>query len=81
MKFSRLEAIQLDVSHFGTTPLLPWAQRLLVTELRSYCAKLRHLLVWHGNNQTVWRYDGEQWTYQQLPGPRYLNRDPLWREF
>ena len=81
LKFSRLEAIQLDVSHWNEAPLLPYIQRMLATELRTYCSTLRQLVFWHGHNQTIWRYDGEQWAHQHIPGPRYIIRDVLWREF
>ena len=80
VKFSRLEVMQVDVSHWSGTPMPPYLQRMVATELRTYCATLKQFVFWHGNNQTVWRLDREQWVHQQLPGPRYPPRDVLWRE-
>ena len=81
MKFSRLEALQLDVSHWSNAPLMPYAHRMLVTELRTYCTSLNTLVVWYGTQQTIWRYEREQWSFQQVPGPRYNIRDMMWREY
>lgn len=81
LKFSRLEALQVDVSHWHNTPVVLFVQRMVVTELRTYCHSLRQVVFWHGTNQTFWRYDKEQWTHQVVPGTRYVARDHLWREF
>ena len=44
LQFARLEALQLDVSHWAGAPPLPGAQRLLASELRTYGAALRTLV-------------------------------------
>lgn len=80
VKFSRLEVMQVDVSHWTGAPMLPSLQRMVVTELRTYCATLKQFIFWHGTHQTTWRLDGEQWVHQHIPGARYPARDVLWRD-
>ena len=80
LNFSRLEILQVDVSHWTNAPVPYSMQRVVATELRTYCPTIKQFVFWHGNNQTIWRFDREQWVYQQPPGPRYVARDILWRE-
>lgn len=81
LNFSRLECLQLDVSHWTNAPLVPYMQRMVATELRTYCPSLCQFVFWHGTNQTLWRFEREQWTFQQFPGPRHVTRDGLWRDY
>lgn len=83
LAFSRLEVLQVDVAHWQNGPMMPHSNRLLATELRTYCPSLTRIVFWQGASEAVWRYDDEtgQWKGQQLPGPRYVQRETLWREF
>lgn len=83
--FSRLETLQVDVAHWQNLPLMSYAHRTVATELRTYCPSLTRVVFWQGVSEAVWRYEkleeeGGQWKGQQMSGPRYAQREHLWRE-
>ncbi|EKM49891.1 uncharacterized protein PHACADRAFT_33425 [Phanerochaete carnosa HHB-10118-sp] len=82
LSFSRLETLQVDVAHWQNGAMMPHAHRLLATELRTYCPTLVRIVFWQGVSETVWRFDEDngQWKGQQVPGPRYAQREHLWRD-
>ncbi|GJF00220.1 hypothetical protein PsYK624_165000 [Phanerochaete sordida] len=83
LSFSRLETLQVDVAHWQNSPMMPHAYRLLATELRTYCPTLNRIVFWQGVSETIWRCDedGGQWKGESVPGPRYAQRESLWRHF
>ena len=57
--------------------------RVKVCQVRTYCPTLTRIVFWQGVSETIWRYDedGGQWKGQPVPGPRYAQRESLWRDF
>lgn len=77
MKFAKLEMLQVNITHWQPMPMSA-TQRMVVTELGTYCPSVRLVQFWHGPYQILWRCDNEHWVNVFTSERR---QDMHWRNF
>ena len=79
MKLDHLEILEVEMSHWELQPIHVIPQRILATELRTYCPSLRIVVFRIGHHRAAWVINArEEWTHED-GAPRSTRDDTLWR--
>ncbi|KAG1720777.1 hypothetical protein EDB19DRAFT_1646904 [Suillus lakei] len=70
--------LEVDVSRWSPLPNTGSLQRMLATELHTYCPSIEHIILRTGSNRTLWYFDGNEWNVHSETG-QHLLIDGLWK--
>ena len=77
MRCYALEMVELDVSSWVPQPIETF-QRMLATELRTFCPRIVYVSFWINTNQYSWFYRDDEWSSTRL-GARSPTQETMWR--
>jgi len=71
MRMHSLQSIELDVGRWNPPPYAKQSQRVLVSELCTFCPSLKLVMLWIGHTRARWTLANQQWhlvvDIRQLP--------------
>ncbi|KAH9948295.1 hypothetical protein B0H21DRAFT_690295 [Amylocystis lapponica] len=76
MRLPSLRVLEVDISRWQPTAIEVY-QRMVVTELHTYCPSLTCIAVWLGQHLFMWDYQGDKWLHSHFTG-RYQMNETLW---
>ena len=78
MKLDHLQILEVEISHWEPQPIHAIPQRILATELHTYCPSLQMLVFRIGHLHATWVNLRDEWTHED-GGSRSSRDDTLWR--
>ncbi|KAI0073006.1 hypothetical protein K474DRAFT_1604078 [Panus rudis PR-1116 ss-1] len=78
MKMNHLRSVEIDMSGWMAHPTPLFGQKVIVSELLTYCPSLRRVCIWVNRSRILWTYDGEEWV-AAVATNRSVRDDSLWR--
>ncbi|KAG1810894.1 uncharacterized protein BJ212DRAFT_1278610 [Suillus subaureus] len=73
-----LRDLEVDVSRWSPLPNTGSLQRMLATELHTYCPSIEHIIFRTGSSRILWYFDGNEWNVRSENG-QHLLVDGLWK--